>query len=85
MEYSLFGRWPRISNACTARRASALQSTPVPLPFDPEAAACGDVVGASSTGGAMGIAVSALKRRGSEFSARMVGIFAGGKYISSTD
>lgn len=85
MEYSLFGRWLRISKACTARRASARQSTPVPLPFDPDAAGEGDVLIDSNMGGAMGIAVSALKRRGREFSARIFGILAGGKYINSTD
>lgn len=72
-----------MSNACTARRASAGQSTPDPLPLD------GDEEGAdgqdeSSAGGAMVMAVPPLSGRGRAFSERILGMGSGGKYKSST-
>src|SRR5271168_2116559 len=72
-----------MSNACTARRASAGQSMPDPLPLD------GDEDGAdsqdeSSAGGAMVMAVPPLKYRGRAFSERILGMASGGKYRSST-
>src|SRR5271163_2268206 len=72
-----------MSNACTARRASAGQSMPDPLPLD------GDEDGAdsqdeSNAGGATVMAVPPLKCRGRAFSERILGMISGGRYTSST-
>src|SRR5277367_783775 len=72
-----------MSNACTARRASAGQSMPEPLPLD------GDEDGADSQdesnwGGATVMAVPPLKCRGRAFSERILGMISGGRYRSST-
>jgi hypothetical protein len=82
------GGWSlRISNARRARRASAAQSTPNPLPSDEDAGrGIKDGEGTStSIGGAIGTAVSPLNRRGRAFSERTLGNVMGGKNTSSTE
>jgi hypothetical protein len=75
-----------MSNACSARRASAAQSTPDPFPIDEVAG--GDELGVEadpSTGGETVIAVSQLKRLGAASSERTFGRITGGKNSSSTE